>query len=228
MNAETKARIQAYARSCREEPKELLCTLGQIPSPTGEEDRRAVFCRDWLLAQGAEQVTMDEAKNVICPIGDDGAGDLVVFAAHTDVVFPDRDPLPMEEREGRLYAPGIGDDTANLVNLLLAARYLIRNHVPTTCGLLIVANSCEEGLGNLKGTKALFARYGSRIRAFYSFDLYLPLCCHTAVGSYRYRVTCKTRGGHSYGDFGRPSAVRILCGLVDHRQLHPPGGVHPL
>lgn len=223
MNAETKACIEAYVQACREEQKELLCTLGQIPSPTGEEDRRAVFCRDWLLAQGARQVTIDEAENVICPIGDDGTRDLVVFAAHTDVVFPDKDPLPMEEREGRLYAPGIGDDTANLVNLLLAARYLIQHHIPLTCGLLIVANSCEEGLGNLRGTKAIFERYGTRIRAFYSFDLYLPLCCHTAVGSYRYRVTCKTRGGHSYGDFGRPSAVRILCGLVDELyRIDPP------
>ena len=143
MNAQTKARIEAYAESCREEQKELLRTLGQIPSPTGEEYRRAAFCRDWLIAQGAGQVTLDEAKNVLCPLGDDGAGDLVVFAAHTDIVFPDKDPMPVEEREGRFYAPGIGDDTANLVNLLLAARYLIRNRIPLSCGLLIAANSCE-------------------------------------------------------------------------------------
>lgn len=223
MNAETKARIEAYARSCREEQKDLLCTLGRLPAPTGEEDRRAAFCRDWLLAQGAGEVFIDEAKNVICPIGDDGEKDLVVFAAHTDIVFPDRDPLPLREEQGRLYAPGIGDDTANLVNLLLAARYLLRHPAPMACGLLITANSCEEGLGNLRGTRAIFDRYGSRIRAFYSFDLYLPLCCDTAVGSYRYRITCRTRGGHSYNDFGQPSAVRILCGLVDELyRIDPP------
>ena len=223
MNAETRARIEAYAQSCRAEQKELLCTLGRLPAPTRQEERREVFCRDWLLSQGAQTVTIDPAGNVVCPIEDDGSCDLVVFAAHTDIVFPDRDPLPMTEQDGRLYAPGIGDDTANLVNLLLAARYLIQNRTPLRCGVLIVADSCEEGLGNLDGTRALFARYGSRIRAFYSFDLYLPLCCHTAVGSVRYRVTCKTQGGHSYGDFGRPSAVRILCGLVDELyRIEPP------
>ncbi len=51
--------------------------------------------------------------------------DLVVFVAHTDVVFPDLDLFPVREDEGRLYAPGIGDDTANLVNLLLTACCLI-------------------------------------------------------------------------------------------------------
>lgn len=223
MNAETKARIEAYAQACREEQKELLCTLGRLPAPTGEEDRRAAFCRDWLVAQGAGEVIIDEAKNVLCPIGDDGKRDLVVFAAHTDIVFPDKDPLPLSEHDGNLYAPGIGDDTANLVNLLLAARYLIQHPAPLTCGVLIAANSCEEGLGNLRGTKAIFERYGTRIRAFYSFDLYLPLCCDTAVGSYRYRVTCKTQGGHSYADFGRPSAVGILCGLVEELyRIQPP------
>ena len=120
--------------------------------------------------------------------------------------FPDLDLLPVREEDGRLYAPGIGDDTANLVNLLLAARYLIARQVPLRCGVLIVANACEEGLGNLDGTKALFAACGTRVRGYYSFDMYMPSCCTRAVGSWRYRITCRTAGGHSYQDFGRPSA----------------------
>ena len=83
------------------------------------------------------------------------------------------------------------------------------------CGVLVVANACEEGLGNLDGTKALFAEYGTRIQGFYSFDIYMPLCCSSAVGSYRYKVTCTTPGGHSYANFGDPSAIQLLCGLVN-------------
>lgn len=215
MNQETIARIRAYAESCREEQRELLRQLGRIPAPSHQEDRRAAFCFDWLKRQGAEDVTIDPAKNVICALGCDEKKDLVVFAAHTDIVFPDQEELPLEEREGRLYAPGIGDDTANLVNLLLAARYLIRNRPALGCGVLIVANSCEEGLGNLKGTRALFDAYGSRIRAYCSLDMHMPFCCRSAVGSYRYKITCRTEGGHSYADFGKPSAIRLLCGLAD-------------
>lgn len=212
----------AYAAASLEEAKSLLRTLGRIPAPSHQEDQRAAFCRDWFLAQGAEDVTIDDKKNVILKLGPQD-GDLTVFQAHTDVVFPDLEPLPMEEKDGRLYAPGIGDDTANLVNLMLAAKYFLKEQKRPKTGFLIIANSCEEGLGNLDGTKSVFAAYGDRIKAFYSFDGCLPGCCNSAVGSWRYRITCKTQGGHSYGDFGRPNAIAILCRLVDalYRQETP-------
>lgn len=223
MDQTIRKRAEAYAAQCRREQEQLLRTLGAIPAPTRQEDARAAFCRDWLLAQGARDVTVDRAKNVICRLGPPDARDFVVFAAHTDIVFPDTEALPLREEGGRLYAPGIGDDTANLVNLLMAAKYLIQNQVELHCGVLVAANACEEGLGNLEGTRALFAAYSGRIRAFYSFDIYLPLCCHTAVGSCRYRITCRTAGGHSYCDFGRPSAIHLLCGLAgDLCRIQPP------
>lgn len=125
MNEQTKAQVEAYAEECRTEQLELLRTLGKMPAPTRREDFRAAFCRDWLRAQGAENVRIDSAKNVICKLGPD-TEELVVFAAHTDIVFPDVENLPLREEGGKLFAPGIGDDTANLVNLLMAAKYLIQ------------------------------------------------------------------------------------------------------
>ena len=222
MDQEIKRQAERYAEACFEEQKALLRRLGRIPAPTGQEGLRAAFCRDWLLAQGAEEAWVDEAQNVVCPIGP-REGELVVFAAHTDVVFPDTEPLPMSEEDGVLRAPGIGDDTANLVNLLMAAKYLLQARPKLRRGLLIVANACEEGLGNLDGTKALFAAYGQRIMAFYSFDCNLSCCVDSAVGSQRYRIRCRTRGGHSYSDFGEANAIEILCRLVEALyRIEPP------
>ncbi len=214
MDQQIKSIVERYAEKSFDEQCALLRTLGRIPAPTRREERRAAFCRDWLLAHGAEEVEIDAAKNVICPIGPrDGA--LIVFAAHTDVVFPDLEPLPMREENGLLYAPGIGDDTANLVNLLFAAKYLLERRPAQKTGLLIVANACEEGLGNLDGVKALFTRYGRRIKGFWSFDCDMPACVNRAVGSHRYRIRCRTVGGHSYNAFGAPNAIEILCRLVE-------------
>ena len=223
MDQSIKAMAEQYAEACAEEQLELLRTLGRIPAPTRHEELRAAFCRDWLLAQGARDVTVDAAKNVLCHLGPRD-GDLIVFAAHTDVVFPDTEPLPLREEDGRIFAPGIGDDSANLVNLLLAARCVLRNVPDCPVGLLIAANACEEGLGNLDGTKAIFAAYGRRIRAFYSFDCDLPQIVDRAVGSHRYRISCRTQGGHSYGAFGAPNAIEILCRLVEKLYaVVPPG-----
>lgn len=226
MDSRIKELALRYAAECREEAIELLRTLGRIPAPSHHEGLRAAYIRSWLLEQGAEDVVIDSAKNVLFGIGCREHADIVVFAAHTDVVFPDTDTLPMHESEGRLYAPGIGDDTANLVHLLMGAKYLLKHKLPTTCGILFAANSCEEGLGNLEGVKEIFSEYGSRIKAFYSFDCYMPTCCADAVGSYRYRVTCKTQGGHSFADFGEPNAIEVLCRLVErlYRCPLPEGG----
>lgn len=223
MNEEIRKMAEQFATEHRQEQRELLYALGRLPAPTRQEDLRAAFCRDWLMSQGARDVTIDGAKNVVCRLGCMPGRELVVFAAHTDIVFPDLDPLPLREEGGRLYAPGIGDDTANLVNLLVAAKHLIAHESELRCGVLIVANACEEGLGNLDGTRTLFAAYGARIRAFYSFDIYMPLCCCTAVGSARYRISCRTAGGHSYADFGSPNAIQLLCGLVEELYaIQPP------
>lgn len=204
------------AALCHDEALDLLRDLARIPAPSHCEERRAAFVRTWMDANGMKGAFIDEATNVILPQVDDGACDLVVFAAHMDVVFPDTDELPLVERDGRLYAPGVGDDTANLVALLMAARELSRHPswLPPHLGILIVANSCEEGLGNLKGTRQLFATYGKRIKRFYSFDLYLPQCINTAVGSHRWRISVTTQGGHSFKDFGLPNAVERLCALI--------------
>ena len=211
----------SYAEACYEEELELLRALAQIPAPSGHEERRAEFIRDWLLAQGAPvgSVRIDDAKNVILslPAGphaekDDGCA---VFAAHTDVVFPDTEPLPLAEGADRLLAPGVGDDTANLVGLLFAARYLLLNRVPLDRRMLVVANSCEEGLGNLAGTRELFRHYEGRVREFTSFDLYLGMHVVSAVGSHRWKVTCHTQGGHSWENFGRDNAIEALCSFIE-------------
>ena len=69
MNKTIKQLAEAYAAACKEEAQDLLRALGKIPAPTHREDLRAAFCRDWFLRQGAEDVSIDWAKNVICKLG---------------------------------------------------------------------------------------------------------------------------------------------------------------
>ncbi len=224
----TIASARAYASRVLPQEVELLKTLARIPSPSGHEEARARFVIEWLLAAGASRVKVDDAKNAICLVGDPDAPRLVAFSAHTDIVAPDLSRLPMHEDKNRLFAPGVGDDTANLVGLLMATRFLLANQelLPTGTAVLVVANSCEEGLGNLRGTRALYEEYGERICEHHSFDLYLPQVITHAVGSHRYRITCTTQGGHSLRDFGRTNAIEVLCQVVEGLYaLEPPEGV---
>lgn len=191
----------------------LIKALCAIPAPSHHEERRAAFIKDWFEKRGMA-AEIDEALNVLCPMGLDEYEDMVVVMAHTDTVFPDMEPMALMEENGKLYCPGVGDDTTNVAAMMLLAAYIKRSGIKPRCGVLFVANSCEEGLGNLKGCKAIMNRFGSRVKAFLSLDGgYSHVCCR-AVGSSRYRITAKTRGGHSFADFGSRNAIAVLASLI--------------
>ena len=209
------ADILQYIEHQSQEAFDLLVELAQIPAPSHYEDRRAAFCKKWLEDHGAEGVYIDEAKNVIYPVGCTKDNPLVVIAAHTDVVFPDTDPLPLRVEDGKIFCPGVGDDTAHLVALLMAARYITQLQlIPQDCGIVFVANTCEEGLGNLKGIKTFMEQYGSRVREFISLDGPGDEVVTKAVGSKRYKVEIDTEGGHSYNAFGNRNAIAYLASLI--------------
>lgn len=212
--------MEAYIQEHLEQLRTLIRELCVIPAPSFREGRRAAFLREWLEAHGAEGVTVDTAQNVVWPMGNTEEGPLTVFMAHTDTVFPDLEPMPFREENGRYYCPGVTDDTAQLAVLLISALFF-KKRLPKH-GVLIVANACEEGLGNLKGSRAIVERYGSRMEALVTIDgTNLHEIVSKAVGSHRYRVTALTEGGHSFGDFGKPSAIHALAGLISELCRQP-------
>ena len=143
----------SYIAENIEDIKRIIRDLCAIPAPSHHEEKRAEYCKAWFRANGFEDVEIDEALNVVCRYQVTDENDLVVFMAHTDTVFPDTEPMPFREDEKKMYAPGVCDDTANLAVMMVSARYFVQRKLRAKCGLLFVANSCEEGLGNLKGSR---------------------------------------------------------------------------
>lgn len=207
---------EAFVEEHKEETLALLKQWASIPAPSHQEEMKARAVRDWLEEQGAEGVKIDEAGNVVWELGCQNAEKIIIFMAHLDVVFPDMTPFTVREEDGRLFAPGIGDDTANLVQLMMAVKYFLRRGftLPEGIGVVFAANTCEEGLGNLKGSRYLCDKWGDRIASFLSLDGYMGGVVTRAVGSQRYEITAQTEGGHSYSAFGNPNAIHVLSGII--------------
>lgn len=214
--------LERYIEQNEEEALSLLRALCAIPAPSHHEEKRAEFCKSWLTAHGAKGVFIDDALNVVYPYRVENAGRLALFMAHTDTVFPDTEPMPLTERDGKMLCPGVGDDTANVALLMLMAAYVAQAQPETDGGLVIALNSCEEGLGNLKGCRALMARYGERLEQVVSFDGYMEGICSAAVGSLRYRVTVRTEGGHSYAAFGNRNAIERMSAVIRELYAYKP------
>lgn len=209
--------ILSWFDAHRQEAYDLLVELAQIPAPSNHEEKRAEFCRAWLEAQGAKGVLIDEALNVVYPVGCTETNDVTVYMGHSDVVFPDTEPLPLRVEGDRLYCPGVGDDTANAVAVMMTAKYIAEKHLAPADGkgVVLVVNSGEEGLGNLKGSRKIMETYAGRVKEFVTFDSCLLCVINSSVGSHRYHVEIDTEGGHSYNDFGNRNAIIYLASLID-------------
>lgn len=185
-----------------------------IPAPSHFEDARAAYCKAWLEKAGAEGVYIDEAKNVVYPMNCEGSNRITVAGAHTDTVFPMETPLHWVEDGEYLRCPGVGDDTACLTVMLFVIKYLIEKKYCPKDGILFVCNSCEEGLGNLKGTRQIFKDYEGRILQHVAIDGELNEIFNRCVGSHRYEVTVKAEGGHSYSRFGNTNAIAEAARII--------------
>ncbi len=206
--------IKQYIKDNKDEMYRILRDLCLIPAPSGHEEARAEYCRRWFAENGMPEAYTDEALNVIYPY--DATGDaLTVLVAHTDTVFPDTEPMPYSDDGEAICSPGVGDDTASVAVLMLTAKYFIEKRIKTG-GVLFVLNSGEEGLGNLKGTRRIFADFAGRIKQFISFDsASLTRAADRCVGSHRYEVEVLTEGGHSWLRFGNKNAIAELSKLVN-------------
>lgn len=196
---------------------ELAVQIQQIPAPTFEEQKRAEFVCSLFAREGLEGVTMDAAGNAYgrWKAGQPTSARPLIVSAHLDTVFPAVTDLTVTRNPGQVYGPGIGDNSLGVAALPGLLWSLRERKFGPTGDIWFVANVCEEGLGDLRGMKAVVERFGGDVQAYLVLEgLALGHVYHRAVGVKRYRVTAGTTGGHSWSDYGRPSAIHELAKLV--------------
>jgi len=186
-------------------------SICEIPAPPFKEERRAAEMKKRFEALGFRNVRIDSIGNVIAERPGTGGGPVVVIAAHLDTVFPEETDVRVQRTGTLLKGPGIGDDCRGLAVLLAVAKAMGAASVQTQGTIYFVANVGEEGPGNLRGVKHLFAKPpAAKIDYFISIDGTGLGLTSKAVGSNRYKVSFKGPGGHSYGAFGMPSPIHAL------------------
>src|ERR1041385_3354914 len=106
----------------REAIRKEWIALTEINAPSGKEAERAAFIESILRGYKSVEVRRDSAGNVIATRRGTGGGPLVVIDAHLDTVFQEGLKIKAEMRDGRIYAPGVGDDTRTVEAMLAMIR----------------------------------------------------------------------------------------------------------
>ncbi|MBO6106632.1 MAG: M20/M25/M40 family metallo-hydrolase, partial [Stomatobaculum sp.] len=218
------APVRSVMEYLKEKDAETLAVqkeLCAIPSPSNHEEARAARYFSMLSGIGLDEVRMDEAGNVIGLLRGAGTKNgtaarktlpAVVLAAHMDTVFSaDTDCTPVTKEGGLVWALGIGDDTRGMAEVYMIAKALCALGIRASRDILFVGDVGEESVGDLRGTRHLFAS-GLNIGAFLSIDGGKPESLVTnAIASCTYRFTFSGRGGHALSDFGVPNVNNAMA-----------------
>ena len=185
--------------------------ITEIPAPPFKEKLRAEYFLKRFLELGFKDASIDTEGNVIAlRKGSGGGRPKLVVSAHLDTVFPEGTDVTVKEKDGVILAPGIGDDSRGLAALLSLIKSLNGNSLATVGDVMFVGTVGEEELGNLRGVKALFRDHAD-IDGFVSIDgLGITRVVNQATGSHRYEMIFKGPGGHSFQEFGLPSAIHAM------------------
>lgn len=193
---------------------DLAVRIQQIPAPTFSEYQRSQFIREQFLQRGLTDVTIDEIGDVFGRIKGTGSRPPIVFSAHLDTVFPAGVDLNVRRTSEMICGPGISDNSLGLAGLLGLIE-LLRPAGKLPGDVWLVANVCEEGLGNLKGMQEVVRRFGSGVLAYVVVEgTTLGNVYHRALGVQRFCIQAQTPGGHSWSSYGQPSAIHELAYLV--------------
>lgn len=187
-----------------------LIRLTEIPAPPFKEAARAAYYLEQMKRRGLRDAYIDEEGNAIGIRKGIGDGPTILIAAHLDTVFPEGVDTTVQERDGRYYAPGIGDDTRGLASLLSVIEALNDSGIQTSGDIIFEGNVGEEGRGDLRGVKAIFRDHPG-IDGFISVDgVRLTDIINGGTGSRRFEFHFNGPGGHSFGAFGLASAIHAM------------------
>jgi tripeptide aminopeptidase len=203
-------------------PKRLMdwqAELVAIPAPPFGEAARTSWLTSRFQEAGLSAVHADAIGNVLAylpapNLSPESTGPVVVLSAHIDTVFPRETPLNPVVEGDRLEGPGACDNRAGVIGMLAVAHALLHAKAEMPSSLLFVGNVGEEGEGDLRGARHLYAdaALAGRIAAHIVLDgAGADSAVTQALGSRRYQVVIRGPGGHSFTDAGTPNPIAALA-----------------
>jgi len=210
-SSQTPAQYQEQVRSIQNDPtvkraNEYIDTnhgnilrewiaITEINAPSRHEKERAAYIENVLRKYKLENIHYDSAGNLIAVRKGSGGGPVTVFDAHMDTVFQPGLKIKATVKGGKVYAPGIGDDTRNIEALLATIRALDIARIETKGDLLFVFTTDEET--GLTGAKQFVKDHKAGIDYYVALDGGYEGFTYAGIGINWYRHHFIGPGGHT-------------------------------
>jgi len=169
-------------------------SITEINAPSGQEKERAAYIEKLLRGYKLD-VHYDATGNLIAVRKGSGGGPVIVFDAHLDTVFQPGLKIKTTIRDGRIYAPGIGDDTRNIEALLATIRALNAAQVKTRGDLVFVFTVEEET--SMRGAREFAKANKGKVDHYIALDGGYEGFTYAGIGINWYRHHFIGPGGHT-------------------------------
>lgn len=194
-----------------------MIQLTEVLAPPFKESEKALLFKKMIEDAGANKVWIDAEGNVLALRKGKTSNKLIALDAHLDVVFPEGTNVKVVMAGDTLKAPGIGDDNRGLSMIIGVLKALNQAKIETQNDILFIGSVGEEGLGDLRGVKYIFDKSNLKIDSWISIDGGdIGRINNAALGSKRYKIILKGKGGHSWGSFGLANPHHALGKVIDY------------
>jgi len=168
--------------------------ITEINAPSKQEQERARFIES-LLRKHKLEIRYDSAGNLIATRKGTAGGPVTVFDAHMDTVFQPGLKIKATVQDGRVYAPGIGDDTRNIEALLATIRALDAAKIQTKGDLVFLFTTDEEA--GMSGAKQYTKDNKGKVDYYIALDGGYEGFTYAGIGINWYRHHFIGPGGHT-------------------------------
>jgi tripeptide aminopeptidase len=187
--------------------------ITEINAPSGQEHQRAKYIESLLRKYHLDDVHYDSVGNLVAVRKGTGGGPVNVFDAHMDTVFQPGLQIKATVRNGKIYAPGIGDDTRNIEALLATIRALNEAKIKTKGDLVFVFTVEEET--TFKGVNNYVKENKSKIDHYIALDGGYEGFTYAGIGINWYRHHFLGPGGHTRSQTPPYSATLPLARAIE-------------
>lgn len=214
-------KLFSFLEKNREKVIEEWIYLTEIPAPSGHEEKRAEYLKRQFEAAGLDEVFVDLSGNVIGIWRGSQKGRKIIMSAHMDTVFQGVGEIKVKREENVLKAPGIGDDTASLVNILWSIRALKQVEFKPKDTYYFMTTVGEE-VGFL-GMQAFLEETEEKFDLVIALDGDLGKVHYGALGFGGGRITFRGPGAHTMQSRGVPNPnLAVVKAIEQIYKIHLP------
>jgi di/tripeptidase len=211
--------IKEASQALREILLANLVMIGEIPSPTFEEDRRVKFIQNRFVEAGLHNASADEMGNALGILPGTTGEQNILVVAHVDTVHPSNVDHTITLRPQSAIGPGVGDNALGVAVVVALPTLLELLNIELQSNLVLMGASRSLGRGDLEGLRFFLSNTEIAVSVGVGIEGFpLGRLSYDSIGMYRGEIACSVPEEYDWTRFGATGAIVTINEVINHIQ----------